>query len=356
MRLLFWRRRALLDFADAIRPELRAMPTPEPSPELLARILASRTDQARVILPDVTAPHPGVSRRAIVVAAIAAAILLVLVPSIRRTSAVGDDVIASSMFFVSEAFASSLNNAERTGLSPVAFTRPGAIHALALEFSRRVRDTAGRLVSQSTDSLAVAVADVSGTPAWQITSRVRDVAGTQPRVETETLYVARADLRMLQRAVHVSPYSRFERINIQQRFHGDSLTGRMTTDGPSIWLGRAIARVLGPEDGPYLTGAFAPIALMSAPISSTWSGSASLLGWAVIPRDIFVPIELRVEGEERLTVPAGTFDCWRISIQLGGGAISYWVRQSDGLGVRVLDERDATTKGTRETVLTRVAE
>ena len=29
----------------------------------------------------------------------------------------------------------------------------------------------------------------------------------------ETLYVARADLRLLRRAVHVTPYSRFQRIN-----------------------------------------------------------------------------------------------------------------------------------------------
>ena len=39
MRLCCWRRRALLDFADAIRPELRALMTPEPSPQLLDRIL-----------------------------------------------------------------------------------------------------------------------------------------------------------------------------------------------------------------------------------------------------------------------------------------------------------------------------
>jgi hypothetical protein len=356
MRLFFWRRRALLDFADAIRPELRAMTTPEPSPELLERILASRTAQVRVILPDPTTSRSRVSRRAIVIAAIAAAVLLVVVPSIRRPPAIGDDVIASSVFFAREAYASPLNGAERTGLSPVALARPQAIHPLALEFSRRVRDATGQLVTESADSLTVALADVNGTPAWQITSRVREVVGTQRRVETETLYVARADLRMLERAVHVSPYSRFERINIQQRFHGDSVTGRMTTDGPSIGAGRAIARVLGPERAPYLTDAFAPIALMSAPISSTWSGSAALLGWAVVPRDVFVPIELRVEGEERLTVPAGTFDCWRISIRIGGGEISYWVRRSDGLGVRVLDERDRATKGTRETVLTRVTE
>ena len=129
----------------------------------------------------------------------------------------------------------------------------------------------------------------------------------------------------------------------------------MTTDGLSIGAGRPIARRLRPELGPYLTGAFLPLALMTVPVSPTWSASAALLGWAVVPRDVYTPVELRVEGEEQLTVPAGTFDCWRLSIRFGDGAISYWMRKSDGLGVRVLDERDPA-KGIHETVLRRVSE
>jgi hypothetical protein len=209
-------------------------------------------------------------------------------------------------------------------------------------------------MSESIDSLTVVPATVDGGPAWQITS-TRDVAAAQHRVETETLYVARADLRLLARAIHVSPYSRYERINVQQQFRGDSVTGRMTTDGPSIGAGRAIARRLRPELGPYLTDVFAPLALMAVPVSATWSGSAALLGWGVVVRDVFVPIELSVEGEERLTVPAGTFDCWRLSIRFGGEEVSYWTRKSDGLGVRFRDERDPA-KGIRETVLRRVTE
>jgi hypothetical protein len=211
-------------------------------------------------------------------------------------------------------------------------------------------------VSESRDTLVVAAADVEGTPAWQVVSSRHEVVASQRRTEAETLYVARADLRVLRRAVHESPYRRFARINVVQHFRGDSVTGRMTTDGPSIGAGRAIARRLAPELAPYLTGAFAPAALMAAPLSATWSGSISLLGWAVIPRDVFVPVELRVEGEERITVPAGTFDCWRLSIRFGGQEVTYWVRKSDGLGVRVFDRRDGPATESRETVLTRVSE
>ena len=339
------------DFADAIRPELETIPTPEPTEQLLGRILSSRASSVRVILPEPLTPRSRVPRWAI-----AAVALLMLVPSVHRAPSTGEDDFASSGFLAREAFAQSADHDGGRRLPPVALARPQAIRPLALEFSRRVQNATGQLVKESVDSLAVVPATTDGTPAWQITSRLRELVATQLRVETETLYVARADLRALSRAVHVSPYSRFERINVQQRFQGDSLTGRMTTDGPSIGAGRAIARHLRPELGPYLTGAFVPLALMTVPMSPTWSASADLLGWAVVPRDVYTPIELRVEGEEYLTVPAGTFDCWRLSIRFSDGPISYWIRKSDGLGVRVLDERNAATTGTRETVLRRVTE
>ncbi len=62
-----------------------------------------------------------------------------------------------------------------------------------------------------------------------------------------------------------------------------------------------------------------------------------------------------MQGEERVTVPAGTFDCWRISIRLGGREIGYWARKRDGLGVRIIDHPTSDAR-TLETVLVRVTE
>ena len=70
--------------------------------------------------------------------------------------------------------------------------------------------------------------------------------------------------------------------------------------------------------------------------------------------DVFIPVELRVEGEETITVPAGRFDCWRLSVRYAAGRVDYWVRKSDGLGVRVLNSTGSP--GTREIVLTRASE
>lgn len=221
---------------------------------------------------------------------------------------------------------------------------------MSLQFSRRVRDSTGRLVSDLPIALDVSLDALDGVPAWKVTSMDRDARSDQRHVDVETLYVARADLRLLRRSVHVEPYSRFARINVQQWFRGDSVTGRMTTDGPSIGSGRPIAQRLPVPFSPYITEAFAPAFLMGVPLERHWARSASLLGWAVRTNDVFVPMELRVEGEERVSVPAGRYECWRLSIRFSGHQIAYWVRKSDGLGVRVLAAHQPTN-GTREIVL-----
>jgi len=67
------------------------------------------------------------------------------------------------------------------------------------------------------------------------------------------------------------------------------------------------------------------------------------------------PVQLRVTGEERVRVPAGTFDCWRMTISHSGGVIDYWVRKSDGIAVRLV-ERNPPPGGGGERVVTLVSQ
>ena len=350
MNLLFWRRTALRNFAEAIQPELRAMVTPEPDPALLQRILASRAAGARIILPEAPEP-PRPAARLFTVGAIAAVLLLLVVPVLRRIPANPRDVTSVSFLLGSAAFAETpqpTGPPELPSLPPIVFTRAGALRPLSLDMVRQVRDSAGTLTDELTATLSVAADSLSGTPAWRVTSTAQLAAGEQRRVSVESLYVARADLRMLRRSVHMSPYRRFDRINIQQRFPGDSVTGRMTTDGPSIGPGRPIGRELPSRFGPFVSEAMVTLVLMPAPLAAGWTGSASLLGWAVIPHDFFIPMEFRVVATERVRVPAGEFDCWRLSLAFAGRRLTYWARQSDGLGVRIYEQ---TSHGTRDLVL-----
>ena len=66
--------------------------------------------------------------------------------------------------------------------------------------------------------------------------------------------------------------------------------------------------------------------------------------------DVSFAARLRVVGKERVTVPAGTFECWKIDVDAIMGMQTYWVREADGLGVRALLTRDNVT---REIVLAR---
>jgi hypothetical protein len=354
MNLFFWRRRGLDDFAEGIRPELQALSIPEPSGDLLERILASREAGTRVILPVVRETgRPPLPRIASAVAV--AAVLLLLAVPIREwvgRNALPSEGSAGAGFFGQVAFAQA-PGAGVPGVPPMRLERAGALRPLAVQYERRIRDNTGRLTSALRSDVALTAAMIDGVAAWKVTSLGRDATTGQHRADIETTYVARDDLRLLSRSIHVAPYSRYARINVQQRFAGDSVTGRMTTDGRSIGKGRTIARRLRPEFAPYFANAFGPFLLMAAPLARDWRGSASLVGWAVKPNDVVVPIELRVEGEERIQLPAGTFDCWRVSIRIAQKKITYWARKSDGLGVRVLDESEQPSHGTRETVLTR---
>ena len=72
-------------------------------------------------------------------------------------------------------------------------------------------------------------------------------------------------------------------------------------------------------------------------LQSGWRGGAVIVGWGAVRSDLTYPIELAVEGDERITVPAGTFDCWRLSLVDRHHDLTMWVRKSDQLTVMSRD-------------------
>jgi hypothetical protein len=199
-----------------------------------------------------------------------------------------------------------------------------------------------------------------GAAAWRVERRWVEYAITLPdsRDEraNETVLLSRRTLRVLQRDLDVSPYLRYSRIAIAQRFNGDSVFGRMTTEGgDSHGVGRPFLQRLPNSSAPYITDAFAPLFFTSLRLGPEWHGRLSVLGWAVRNNDVFYPIELRVVGRDRATVPAGTFDCWHFVITSGARQFDYWARTSDGLGVRSRNESQRSTLGVSEIVLMRAS-
>jgi hypothetical protein len=340
-----WARRGLAEFAEAIRPELAELPVPAADEVLLERILASRRSGVRVIL-----PHGEPSRSRSVpraATAIAAALLLVAVFS-RVFRPAGDEALAAGESW----FAGGVAVAQPPGapVPPVLVDAAGRIRPLAIRLARTIRTAAGAVTSRVEVRIAVEPATLDGRAVWRVVSTQRNDA--KPGQLVDSALVARSDLRLLRYAVHEAPYRSFSRISVSQRLDGARFTGEMFAErAGQVVAHRTFDRRLPPESGPFVPGPLAQLFLMGVSLHPGWSGSLSLLGWAVRDDNVFVPIRMRVEGEETIQVPAGEFACWRMVLEHSGRRQHYWVRQSDGLGVRLIDSTDTRIKGVREVVL-----
>ena len=328
--------RALEAFAEAIRPELAGLRTPRASSALRERMLADRATGARVILP-VERAAPLLGRRYLI-AAVAVIVGLLVLPLYRasRNDAWDGEPVSPLALIGNVAHAGQPTGSPRL---PAAFPiHPERIHAGTIRYHRVFNDSTGR-VERTVESVLSVTADSSqGTPAWRLVRFDRESSASAPVVNAETVLVRRSDLGLMTRMVHVRPYRRWKGINIEQRAIGDSLVGRMTLD--DIQGMRPIARRLPSAYAPFLSDALTPLYLTTIPLSAGWQGSVTLLGWAVVPKDVLHPVELRVTGEERVKVAAGTFDCWRMTVGYMGSVIEYWVRKSDGLAVRSIERNN----------------
>ena len=324
------RRRDNVAFAQAIVPELRALRTPTATPLLLDRILADRRDGARIILPVGPVAHRSTSRY--VIAAVLVAAALLTLPMYRGRRADTLDVQAASQLFYFDGVARAEESPAQR-LPPAIPVHPERVHAGAREYLRVWHDSSGRMTNRVSSLLSVQAEGSS----WRIVSIGRELTAEPAIITAETLLVARSDLRLLTRFVHMRPYRRWKGINIEQRFSGDSMSGRMTLDGVDGM--RPIARQLPGSDAPFISDVFAPLFFASAPLDRSWSGRVSVLGWGVVPNDVMRSVSLRVTGEDSVRVPAGRFDCWRLEVRHPGGRFAYWIRKSDGTAIRMEERR-----------------
>jgi hypothetical protein len=344
-------------FDQRLRNAARAIPVPLAPTSLIDRIIAERAHGKRITLPGDVFPSRLARLRVmglLLAAAVIVAVTVVTLPRHRTSASVADTDAVSSVeqVFVSAGVLPRSAFAQASTATPTApplttingdALRPG-VHGYRIQWI----DSQGRAVPLGEGTIRIVDAVVDGTPAWRVEHIARLIeAGGQRRTEQETLYVSRRELRPLTRVVQVIPYRRFSQITIRQRFVGDSVLGEMTTDGG---VRRPIARRLSPTFGPYLSDALAPFVLEGVPLSSRWRASVSIVGWAVVPNDVFFPATLEVLGEDRLSTTSGVFDCWKLRAIAGPERRIEWVRKSDGIALRALDEVPSA-KGRREFVL-----
>ena len=352
------------DWIDAVRPELRDLPVPPPRDDLLQRILASREAGARVILPEV---RPVVDRtlNRSVVALFVAVVLLLLVPFARNALfrsrggelAVREETSASGWLAGSLAFAQTEPDTRRASAvpPPVRLAYPERLRPATLQYQRTWHDSTGRMTGRATGVVALRPDSVDRTAAWRLVSRTDGTRDGRAFTTVDSVYFTRADLRLLSRVVVEMPYSRYDRIRVAQQFRNDSIVGRMNATGADASpAGRPIARKLPPSAIPLTADPLGPVLFGAVDLHPAWRGAMSLAGWAVIDRDVQTSVAMQVDGEEVVSVPAGTFACWRLTVQYAGPTLRYWVRKSDGVAVKSLQSQDNDV--VREVVLTRASQ
>jgi hypothetical protein len=354
--------RASVSFTRALPDALANLPATIPlDSTLLARVIQERAAGQRAILPTTRSTRAanrwrkrstGLATGFAAAAVIAGVIISHSGSSTRNTSpahvvahqsssAPADEFAVSEFFLPRSAFATEVARADSS--APPLTIDGSRLEAGVFRYARFERTPGGARRQIGRESVELSLARVEGHDAWRVIQR-RQIADTE---HVETLYAERATLRPLGRTIRVHPYTHYAGITVRQRLVEDSLTGWMQTDSG---LGRPIARHLSAALAPYLSDALSPVLLGAVSVGPRWRGRFSILGWAVRDGDVSFPARLRVVGDERVTVPAGTFECWKLAVDASVGMQTYWVRKSDGIGVRSLLESNDVS---RELVLTR---
>lgn len=168
------------------------------------------------------------------------------------------------------------------------------------------RDSVITLIGEQ--SVAISMLEYAGTPAL-LFARV----GTEGVAAlSDSLVVRRDDLRPL----HWIASHGVARVAAE--FTPDSIFGASSSP-----LGR-LNVVLPNRPDLLVNSAAVDAALASLPLATAWRDSAEMLlvdaGGAAL-----TPVSLAIEGEERITVPAGDFDCWIVSLETERASERLWV-------------------------------
>lgn len=170
-----------------------------------------------------------------------------------------------------------------------------------------------------TRTVTVAQLPYAGAPAWLMTE-TRSGDGIPA---SDSVF---ADLATLH-PVHWS--SALGEARLAAEFRGDSAFG--ATSAPQ---GRRsiVAEV---PAGTILSAAMLETELRLLPLRTTWEDSTTTLS-VTAGSNTVMPTRIAVIGEDRVRVPAGTFDCWVVSVHAdtAGGRGLYWVTKQDPIVVR----------------------
>ncbi len=292
---------------------LRALPTPEPGPELRGRIVASRAAGSRVILPTGDKQiNWGFAIR--VAVGIAAAVLFAVNIFPRdRDDQEGLASSANAFWWASEAVAQEPGGKRYVASYPVADLDRARLGAGRWVFQSRVIIDGFTTDTVTGDTLAITAGDYGGKAVWQIANRW----GSRYFVARDTLIVEQQTLRPLRRA---GAERRLQRPGGAPRAFEFPTAGHsgplLLTSIPAGYAGSQLHPFMRPALG-ILHYLYLEPVLQTLPLHDGWRGSVYVSwSWRAQTDPNPIPLDLRVVDREMQTVPAGTFECWKVELQV----------------------------------------
>jgi hypothetical protein len=178
-----------------------------------------------------------------------------------------------------------------------------------------VRDTTTTAIGDQ--QFVISSIDYAGTPAWLLARQGAQGVTTT----TDSLVVRRSDLRPLHWSTTLGA------ARLAAEFTPDTVFGAMTSP-----LGKQT--LIFPNRADLLVNTMDVDTVIGAlPLASGWRDSATVL---VVDAggSAMTPATLAVEGDEHVTVPAGDYDCWIVSVETERGSERLWVTKQGQLVVR----------------------
>jgi hypothetical protein len=322
---------------DRIRRDLRGLAAPEPPPDLLEKIMASRGSGIRVVLPRERRDYTPWTLGAL--AAAAAAALVINLRGRGRPPAPAEidyQDIAAALSFVPRAALAQQTGPPRTPRYDLV-DGLDASRAHAGTWTYETCTTTDDVLTQCGSRLTIVVREAQRAeqPAWLMIQRLAFLSGWSSTKDTiyvppDTTYFARQTLRPIYWAMTG------ERIRAVRRFTPDSLREAVDITGPHPRSWHSSAKLPGAAHDPLvLRWARFDVALLlqTLPLDRGWQGSVYSVGLIgrVPGASPFAPLDFRVVGSERINVPAGRFDCWKVEVQIGDETVmTLWASKDRG--------------------------
>jgi hypothetical protein len=331
----------------ALQRDVGELPYPVAGDAVLTRVLASRSAgrsaDERVLSPVQDAPRrfPR-ARYAAAAAAVAICVAAALIWTLplgwvrtaqndndRGTPSGGDRGVLTGLVFPAPAGAQVLDP-DPLALPPLRIDGR-RVRAGVWTFERTV--TTNGILTEPVERGVIAISPdrVNGRTAWKVTNEWQG----HPYDLHETTWYSVLGLVPVQRVATNVGHSHW---TVEQTIAPPRLTGWIYRPG----VRRRIERELPRRATVLLAGEGAPLLFFQGvSLGTGWSTTVFRLGWGDQPEDLLYPLRLVVTGEDRITVPAGTFDCWRLD---ASGMREIWVRKADGIPVRIQDITRSATR------------